>query len=43
MAAETGTVLEVSGQPERLDLLDVNMRMAMEAGAIKSGDQHRRP
>ena len=33
MAVETGTVLEVSGQPERLDLSDVHVRMALEAGA----------
>ena len=33
MAVETGTVLEVSGQPERLDLSDVHARMALEAGA----------
>ena len=31
-AAETGTVLEVSGQPRRLDLNDQNVRMAVEAG-----------
>ena len=31
-AAETGTVLEVSGQPDRLDLRDDNVRMAVEAG-----------
>jgi DNA polymerase (family 10) len=31
-AAETGTVLEVSGQPHRLDLRDANVRMAVEAG-----------
>jgi DNA polymerase (family X) len=31
-AAETGTVLEVSGQPRRLDLNDGNVRMAIEAG-----------
>ena len=33
VAVETGTVLEVSGQPERLDLSDVHVRMALEAGA----------
>lgn len=33
VAVETGTVLEVSGQPERLDLSDVHARMALEAGA----------
>jgi DNA polymerase (family X) len=32
-AVETGTVLEVSGQPHRLDLSDVNVRLAVEAGA----------
>jgi DNA polymerase (family 10) len=32
-AVETGTVLEVSGQPDRLDLRDGNVRMAVEAGA----------
>jgi DNA polymerase (family X) len=31
-AAETGTVLEVSGQPHRLDLRDANVRMAVQAG-----------
>lgn len=31
-AAETGTVLEVSGQPHRLDLRDANVRMAVDAG-----------
>jgi DNA polymerase (family 10) len=31
-AAETGTALEVSGQPERLDLRDANVRLAVEAG-----------
>ena len=33
VAAETGTVLEVSGQPERLDLSDVHVRLALDAGA----------
>ncbi len=33
VAVETGTVLEVSGQPERLDLSDLHARMALEAGA----------
>jgi DNA polymerase (family X) len=33
VAVETGTVLEVSGQPERLDLSDVNVRLALQAGA----------
>ena len=32
-AVETGTVLEVSAQPNRLDLRDSNIRMAVEAGA----------
>ncbi len=32
-AAATGTVLEVSAQPDRLDLRDVNVRLAREAGA----------
>jgi DNA polymerase (family 10) len=32
-AVETGTVLEVSGQPNRLDLRDTHVRMAVEAGA----------
>ncbi len=41
VAAETGTVLEASGQPERLDLSDVHIRMALEAGA-KVIDRHRR-
>jgi DNA polymerase (family X) len=31
-AAETGTVLEVSGQPHRLDLRDASVRMAVQAG-----------
>ncbi len=33
VAVETGTVLEASGQPERLDLSDVHIRMALDAGA----------
>jgi DNA polymerase (family X) len=37
-AVETGTVLEVSGQPDRLDLRDGNVRMAVEAGAKLSID-----
>jgi DNA polymerase (family 10) len=44
-AAETRTVLEVSGQPNRLDLRDANVRMAVEAGvklAIDT-DAHSRP
>ncbi len=32
-AVETGTVLEVSSQPHRLDLSDVHVRLAAEAGA----------
>jgi DNA polymerase (family X) len=31
-ALETGTVLEVSGQPNRLDLRDANVRLAVDAG-----------
>jgi DNA polymerase (family 10) len=37
-AVETGTVLEVSGQPHRLDLTDTNVRMAVAAGAKLSID-----
>jgi DNA polymerase (family 10) len=37
-AVETGTVLEVSAQPHRLDLRDSNVRMAVEAGAKLSID-----
>jgi DNA polymerase (family X) len=37
-AVETGTVLEVSGQPDRLDLRAGNVRMAVEAGAKLSID-----
>jgi DNA polymerase (family 10) len=37
-AVETGTVLEVSAQPDRLDLRDTNVRMAVEAGAKLSID-----
>ena len=37
-AAATGTVLEVSAQPDRLDLRDVNVRLAREAGAMLSVD-----
>lgn len=33
VAVETATVLEASGQPERLDLSDVHIRMALDAGA----------
>jgi DNA polymerase (family X) len=32
-AVETGTALEVSSQPHRLDLSDVHVRLAVEAGA----------
>jgi DNA polymerase (family 10) len=32
-AVETGTVLEVSGQPARLDLRDTHVRLALQAGA----------
>jgi DNA polymerase (family X) len=32
-AVETGTVLEVSSQPDRLDLRDTHVRLAIEAGA----------
>ena len=38
---QTGTVLEVSCQPDRLDLRDVNIRLAVEAGAMLV-DRHRR-
>jgi DNA polymerase (family X) len=31
-AAETGTVLEVSAQPDRLDLRDVDVRLAIQGG-----------
>ncbi len=31
-AAETGTVLEVSAQPDRLDLRDVSVRLAIQSG-----------
>ena len=31
-AAETGTALEINGQPDRLDLRDVHARIAGEAG-----------
>lgn len=32
-AVETGTIIEVSSQPERLDLRDTHVRLAVEAGA----------
>ena len=31
-ALETGTLLEINGQPDRLDLRDVHARAAKEAG-----------
>jgi DNA polymerase (family 10) len=37
-AVETGTVLEVSAQPNRLDLRDTHVRLAVEAGAKLSVD-----
>jgi DNA polymerase (family 10) len=37
-AIETGTVLEASCQPDRLDLSDVHVRLAVEAGARLSID-----
>jgi DNA polymerase (family 10) len=37
-AKETGTVLEVSGQPDRLDLRDTHVRLAVEAGVKLSVD-----
>jgi DNA polymerase (family 10) len=41
-AAETGTCLELNGQPERLDLRDVHARLAAEAGVplVLSSDAH---
>ena len=33
-AAETGTALEINGQPDRLDLRDVHARLAGEAGVL---------
>jgi DNA polymerase (family 10) len=41
-ALETGTFLEINGQPDRLDLRDVHARAAMEAGLqlIVSSDAH---
>ncbi|HEX2111088.1 MAG TPA: DNA polymerase/3'-5' exonuclease PolX [Gaiellaceae bacterium] len=40
---ETGTFLEVNAQPDRLDLMDVNARAAVEAGVkiVVSTDAHR--
>jgi DNA polymerase (family 10) len=37
-AVETGTVLEASCQPDRLDLSDIHIRLAVEAGARLSID-----
>jgi DNA polymerase (family 10) len=41
-AAETGTFLEINGQPDRLDLRDTQARMAAESGVgiILSSDAH---
>jgi len=41
-ALETGTFLEINSQPDRLDLSDVNARVAGEAGAkiVVSSDAH---
>ena len=41
-ALETGTFLEINSQPDRLDLRDVNARMAGEAGVpiVISSDAH---
>jgi len=41
-AVETGTFLEINSQPDRLDLRDVNARVAGEAGArvVVSSDAH---
>jgi DNA polymerase (family 10) len=41
-AVETGTFLEINSQPDRLDLSDVNARLAGEAGAriVVSSDAH---
>jgi DNA polymerase (family 10) len=42
-AVETGTFLEINGQPDRLDLRDANARAAGEAGVpvLVSSDAHR--
>jgi DNA polymerase (family X) len=42
-AVETGTALEMNGQPDRLDLRDTHARLAGEAGAkiLISSDGHR--
>jgi len=37
-AVETGTALEVSSQPHRLDLSDANVRLAVDAGALLAID-----
>ena len=41
-ALETGTLLEINGQPDRLDLRDVHARAAKEAGLklVVSSDGH---
>jgi len=41
-AAETGTALEINGQPDRLDLRDTHARLAAEAGVpiLLSSDAH---
>lgn len=41
-AAETGTFLEINGQPDRLDLSDTHARLAAEAGVgiMLSSDAH---
>jgi len=41
-ALETGCFLEINGQPDRLDLRDVNARAAKEAGLklVISSDGH---
>src|SRR3989338_7516179 len=38
-AKETGTILEIDAQPERLDLSDVNVKAAVEAGCLLSIDK----
>ncbi len=42
-ALETGTLLEINGQPDRLDLRDVHARAAKEAGLklVVTSDAHR--
>ena len=37
-ASETGTILEVDGQPKRLDLNDENIRMALRYGCSLCAD-----